>query len=84
MVCVLPCMGMLGLERNKKGKKKSLQSDRKTTLGFVSLGSMAAEKTKQRRGIEESARMRMRDKGRLSDETPSEEGHEIIRFRRGW
>ncbi|EEE51494.1 hypothetical protein OsJ_32649 [Oryza sativa Japonica Group] len=43
---------------------------------------MAAEKTKQRRGIEESARMR--DKGRLSDETPSEEGHEIIRFRRGW
>uniref|UniRef100_A0A0E0BML7 DUF6598 domain-containing protein n=1 Tax=Oryza glumipatula TaxID=40148 RepID=A0A0E0BML7_9ORYZ len=45
---------------------------------------MAAEKTKQRRGIEESARMRMRDKGRLSDETPSEEGHEIIRFRRGW
>ncbi|KAF2909075.1 hypothetical protein DAI22_11g000160 [Oryza sativa Japonica Group] len=68
--------------KEQKGKKKSLQSDRKTTLGFVSLGSMAAEKTKQRRGIEESARMR--DKGRLSDETPSEEGHEIIRFRRGW
>uniref|UniRef100_A0A0E0F1C8 DUF6598 domain-containing protein n=1 Tax=Oryza meridionalis TaxID=40149 RepID=A0A0E0F1C8_9ORYZ len=81
-------LGMLGLDRKIKGKTKrssfSLQSD---TLGFVSLGSMAAEKaldSKRLLGIEESARMRMRDKGRLSDETPSEEGQEIIRFRRGW